>query len=107
MENDKGFWFFIKKLASRKLLVFIVATVLLMINKIAQDIWLYVGVAYMGLNTAIAAIDGLREVKTKLQSTSSTTVTFDGTKTTTSNASTSALAQVQPELQLSKEEGES
>lgn len=67
MEDKRKFMDFVKKLASRKLLVFIVATVLLVLGKIGEDIWLYVSLGYMGVNAAIAAIDSYKTVKAKVE----------------------------------------
>ncbi len=58
MEDKRKFLDFVKKLASRKLLVFVVATVLLVVGKISEDIWLYTSVFYVGANVAQAFLSG-------------------------------------------------
>jgi hypothetical protein len=48
---------FLKKFVSRKLLVLILATILLILGKITGEIWLYLSVAYMGTNVLQAMFD--------------------------------------------------
>lgn len=61
-KNILDFW---KSLYSRKLMVFVVATILLCIGRITQDVWVYVGLAYMGTNLVQKYIEK-NQIKTKL-----------------------------------------
>ena len=57
---------FVKKIFSRKMIVWVVATILLCLRVITQDIWLATSIAYMGVNGVLAAVESFkinREVK--------------------------------------------
>jgi hypothetical protein len=44
------------KFLSRKLLVWITATVLLVLKVISEEVWMYTSMVYIGVNSALAAI---------------------------------------------------
>lgn len=49
---------FAKKLLSRKLLVWVVATVLLCCKVISQDVWQILSITFMGVHAAQAVLTG-------------------------------------------------
>lgn len=57
---------FCKSLLSRKLIVFLVATTLLVFAKINQETWVYIALGYMGLNTALRALEGYKTIKSNI-----------------------------------------
>lgn len=65
MEKAKTFIEFLKSLYSRKLLVFIVATVLLIVDTISQENWLIIAISYMSVNTVLSVLDTLKSSKLK------------------------------------------
>jgi hypothetical protein len=65
--SSEKFWTFVKeKFLSRKLLVWVTATVLLGFKMISEDVWMYTSMVYIGVNTALAAIEVLKKKQGKL-----------------------------------------
>ena len=54
--NGNGNWW--SAFISRKFLVLAIATVMLWFGKIADDIWMYVALAYIGVNVVQKYIEG-------------------------------------------------
>jgi len=54
MMGDKWWWDF----ASRKFIVLAVATALLWFGKVGDDVWLYIALAYIGVNVVQKYIEG-------------------------------------------------
>ena len=63
--------FFLSKIFSRKLIVWAVATFLLCYKFIDENTWMILGLAYMGSNLAIAAIQGFKTNKEETVTTTS------------------------------------
>jgi hypothetical protein len=53
----------VEKYLSRRFIVFIVATVLVMLGKISDFVWLLTGIAYISLNTLEKILPMLKGVK--------------------------------------------
>lgn len=60
IKEMKTFTDFLRSLYSRKLMVFVIATILLLVEKITQDIWLTVAITYMGAALAGTLIDSIK-----------------------------------------------
>jgi succinate-acetate transporter protein len=80
MDGKKTLEDFLRSLLSRKLLVFAVAVVLLIVGKITESTWLIVAMGYMGINAAMAAVDAVKTAKAKVET--GTTVATKSSKLT-------------------------
>ncbi len=59
--HKEKFWVFMKeKFLSRKLLVWVTATILLVLKVISEEIWMYLSMVYIGVNSALAAIEVIK-----------------------------------------------
>ena len=61
MESFKDF--FLNRIFSRKLIVWIVGTVLLVLKIIDQNTWMILSLGYVGANSALTALDMAKSAK--------------------------------------------
>ena len=59
MKDDRTVLELAKKLFSRKLLVFVVGTALLLTGKVSETIWLYISMVYVGANVAQSVLNNI------------------------------------------------
>lgn len=88
---NKTFKGFLMSLLSRKLIVFLTGTVLLLINKVDQSTWLYIGIGYMGMQAAESTIEKFNTLKGMMTSSESSSTTV------TQSSSTSKPEETKPE----------
>lgn len=66
MEKSTFKEFFMNKIFSRKMVVWIVACLMLCFKFISQDTWLIISISYMGINAALTAIDSIKTAKKEI-----------------------------------------